>query len=110
EADIPPNTGDFRLMSRRVVNEIDKLKECHGFLRGLVALVGFKQTLIQFDRQPRHSGSGNYNRFFGSARIGFNGIVCFSGYLLTLSSQMGFLLAGGSFLFGLIYAVMKLAG
>jgi dolichol-phosphate mannosyltransferase len=110
EADIPPNTGDFRLMSRRVVDEINKLKECHGFLRGLVALVGFRQTLIQFDRQPRHTGPGNYNRFFGSARIGFNGIVCFSSYLLTLSSQMGFLLAGGSFLIGIIYAVMKIFG
>ncbi len=110
EAEIPPNTGDFRLMSRRVVSEINKLKECHGFLRGLVALVGFKQTIIQFDRVPRITGAGNYNRFFGSLRIGFNGIVCFSSYLLTLSSQMGFLLAGGSFLIGLIYAVMKLFG
>src|SRR5215217_2066197 len=43
---IPPNTGDFRLMSRRVVTEIVKLKESHGFLRGMVAVVGFKQTLI----------------------------------------------------------------
>ncbi|HWN95297.1 MAG TPA: glycosyltransferase family 2 protein [Methylomirabilota bacterium] len=110
EAEIPPNTGDFRLMSRRVVLEINKLKECHGFLRGLVALVGFKQTLIQFDRQPRFAGQGNYNRFFGSLRIGFNGIICFSSYLLTLSSQMGFLLAGGSFLIGIIYAVMKMIG
>ena len=110
EADIPPNTGDFRLMSRRVVNEINQLKECHGFLRGLVALVGFRQTVIQFDRRPRHAGKGNYNRFFGSARIGFNGIVCFSGYLLTLSSQFGFLLAGGSFLVGVIYGIMKVLG
>ncbi|HTD65614.1 MAG TPA: glycosyltransferase family 2 protein [Candidatus Limnocylindria bacterium] len=110
EAEIPPNTGDFRLMSRRVVNEVNKLKECHGFLRGLVALVGFKQTLIQFDRSPRVSGQGNYNRFFGSLRIGFNGIICFSSYLLTLSSQMGFVLAGASFLIGLIYAVMKVLG
>ncbi len=110
EAEIPPNTGDFRLLSRRAVNEINKLKECHGFLRGLVALVGFKQTLIQFDRQPRFAGKGNYNRFFGSLRIGFNGIICFSSYLLTLSSQIGFLLAGGSFLAGIICAIMKVFG
>src|SRR5208337_296961 len=71
EVKIPPNTGDFRLMSRRVVDEVCRLKECHGFLRGLVALVGFKQALIQFDRPPRHSGKGNYNPFFGSLRIGF---------------------------------------
>jgi dolichol-phosphate mannosyltransferase len=110
EAEIPANTGDFRLLSRRAVNEVNKLKECHGFLRGLVALVGFKQALIQFDRQPRFAGKGNYNRFFGSLRIGFNGIVCFSSYLLTLSSQMGFILAGGSFLLGIICAIMKIFG
>ena len=110
DAKIPPNTGDFRLMSRRVVNEIMKLKECHGFLRGLVAIVGFKQALVPFDRPPRAAGEGHYNRFFGSLRIGFNGIVCFSSYLLTLSSQMGFLLAGGSFFIGIVYAVMKIFG
>ena len=107
---IPPNTGDFRLMSRRVVDEIAKLKECHGFLRGLVALVGFKQTAILFDRPARFAGKGNYNRFFGSIRIGLNGIVCFSSYLLTLSSTFGFATAGLSFLIGGLYAVMKVLG
>jgi dolichol-phosphate mannosyltransferase len=48
DAPIPPHTGDFRLMSRRVVKEINRLKESHGFLRGLVALVGFKQTSVLF--------------------------------------------------------------
>jgi hypothetical protein len=43
---IPPNTGDFRLMSRRVVTEVVRLKESHGFLRGIVAVVGFKQAII----------------------------------------------------------------
>ena len=42
EVEIPPNTGDFRLMSRRVVNNVVSLKEHHGFLRGLVGLVGFR--------------------------------------------------------------------
>jgi glycosyltransferase involved in cell wall biosynthesis len=107
---IPPNTGDFRLMSRRVVDEINRLKECHGFLRGLVALVGFKQTSILFDRPARFAGKGNYNRFLGSIRIGLNGIVCFSSYLLTLSSTLGFATAGFSFLLGSVYAAMKLFG
>lgn len=105
---IPPNTGDFRLMSRRVVNEVLKLKESHGFLRGLVALVGFKQTAIFFQRPARFAGQGNYNRFFGSLRIGLNGVVCFSSHLLTLSSTFGFITAGVSFILGIIYAVMKL--
>src|SRR5271167_1285587 len=63
---IPANSGDFRLMSRRVVNELVKLKESHGFLRGMVAVVGFKQVIIPFDRPPRHAGETNYNRFLGS--------------------------------------------
>ena len=110
DVEIPPNTGDFRLMSRRVVNEINHLKECHGFLRGMVALVGFRQTAILFDRPPRFSGQGNYNRFLGSLRIGFNGLFCFSNYALTLSTQAGFVIALCSFLLGLAYAVLKIFG
>ena len=107
---IPQNTGDFRLMARRVVNELVKLRESHGFLRGMVAVVGFKQVLIPFDRPARFSGETNYNRFLGSLRIGFNGIFCFSTYALTLSTQLGFLIAGASFLIALTYLAMKLAG
>jgi glycosyltransferase involved in cell wall biosynthesis len=107
---IPPNTGDFRLMSRRVVTELVKLKESHGFLRGMVAIVGFKQALVPFDRPARHAGQTNYNRFFGSLRIGFNGIFCFSTYALTLSTLAGFVLAGGSFLFALLYLIAKIFG
>ena len=110
DVEIPPNTGDFRLMSRRVVDEINRLKECHGFLRGMVALVGFRQTAILFDRPPRFAGRGNYNRFLGSLRIGFNGIFCFSNYALTLSTQAGFVIALCSFLLGLVYACLKIFG
>ena len=107
---IPPNTGDFRLMSRRAVTEILRLKESHGFLRGMVALVGFKQTIIQFDRPARFAGATNYNRFFGSLRIGFNGIFCFSTYALKLSTIMGFAVAGFSFLLMGTYLLYKLMG
>lgn len=107
---IPPNTGDFRLMSRRVVEEVVRLKESHGFLRGMVAVVGFRQCLIPFDRPARFAGETNYNRFLGSLRIGFNGIFCFSTYALTLSTMAGFAIAGVSFMIALAYLVMKLAG
>jgi dolichol-phosphate mannosyltransferase len=110
EVNIPPNTGDFRLMNRRVVAEINRLKECHGFLRGMVALVGFKQVSILFDRPPRFAGKGNYNHFLGSLRIGFNGIFCFSNYTLTLSTQLGFTIAICAFLVGFVYALLKIAG
>jgi dolichol-phosphate mannosyltransferase len=105
---IPPNTGDVRLMSRRVVAEVTRLKETHGFLRGMVAVVGFKQALIPFDRPARFAGETNYNRFLGSLRIGFNGIFCFSTYALTLSTWLGFLVSGGAFLLMGIYLFYKL--
>jgi glycosyltransferase involved in cell wall biosynthesis len=110
EVEIPPNTGDFRLLSRRVVDEINRLKECHGFLRGMVALVGFRQTSVLFDRPPRFAGKGNYNRFLGSLRIGFNGLFCFSNRALGLSTQVGFFIAGSAFLIGVIYALLKIFG
>jgi len=110
DVSIPPNTGDFRLLSRRALDEVLRLKENHGFLRGMVAVVGFKQAIIPFDRPARYAGDTNYNRFFGSLRIGFNGIFGFSSYALTLSTLAGFLIAGFSFLLGLIYLILKLSG
>ena len=107
---IPPNTGDFRLMSRKVVREIVRLKEMNGFLRGLSAVVGFKQICIPFDRDARFSGKGNYNQFFGSIRIGLNGIFGFSNFPLTLSTQFGFIVAGLSFLVAIAYLILKIWG
>src|SRR5204862_4788662 len=58
----------------------------------------------------RFNGKGKYNRFFGSFRIGFNGLICFSRSLLTISSMAGFAIAGGSFLLAVVYAIMKVFG
>jgi glycosyltransferase involved in cell wall biosynthesis len=110
EVDIPPNTGDFRLMSRRVVSELNRLKESHGFLRGMVALVGFRQTCIMFDRPARFSGAGNYNRFLGSVRIGINGLVCFSGKLLFFLSVTGFLIMTAAVCLGAVCAFIEIFG
>ena len=109
EVDIPENTGDFRLMSRRVVDEINRLKECHGFLRGLVSLVGFKQTSVVFDRPARFAGTTNYP-MIGSIRIGLNGLLCFSTALLKLSTITGFIVAGLSLLLTLVYLSLKIIG
>ena len=109
EVDIPENTGDFRLLSRRAVDEINRLKECHGFLRGLVSLVGFKQTVVQFDRPMRFAGQTNYPAI-GSMRIALNGLLCFSTAALRLSSVMGFLTAGFSLLLTFAYLVLKFVG
>jgi dolichol-phosphate mannosyltransferase len=92
--EIPRNTGDYRLLDRRVIDELLKLKESHGFLRGLTAVVGFKTKLLPFDRQARFDGKGKYNRITGSLLIGFNGIVAFSGSLLRYTGLVGFFMAG----------------
>jgi polyisoprenyl-phosphate glycosyltransferase len=110
DVDIPPNTGDFRLMSRRVVNNVVSLKEGHGFLRGLVGLVGFPQTSVLYDRDPRAAGNSKYNRFFGSLVIGLNGIVGFSRYPLRLISVLGVILSGLAFLIAFAYVALKLSG
>jgi glycosyltransferase involved in cell wall biosynthesis len=110
DVEIPPNTGDFRLMSRRVVDNVVALKESHGFLRGLVGLVGFRQTSVPYDRDPRAAGESKYNRFWGSLLIGLNGIVGFSRYPLQLISLLGVSLAGLAFLLAIVYLGLKLGG
>jgi len=110
EVDIPPNTGDFRLMSRRVVDQVLALQETHGFLRGLVAVVGFRQAAVQYDRDPRATGDGHYNRFFGSIRIGLNGIIGFSRYPLQVISMIGLAIFVFAMLLALTYLSLSLAG
>jgi|TARA_Y100000294_G_scaffold170662_1_gene183205 dolichol-phosphate mannosyltransferase len=110
DVEIPRDTGDFRLIDRRVIDQLERFPEAHGFLRGLVALIGYDQTSVAYDRAARHSGRGNYNRFLGSLRIGFNGVVAFSNALLNLSTILGFLAAGASFVTGLVYLGLKLSG
>ena len=110
EVDIPPNTGDFRLMSRRVVRNVVSLKEGHGFLRGLVGLVGFSQTSVLYDRAPRAAGTSKYNQLWGSLVIGLNGVVGFSRYPLQLISILGVAVSGLSFVVGAAFIVLKLDG
>lgn len=110
DVQIPRNTGDFRIITRRVIEELRRLNETHGFLRGLVAYVGFKQTFIEYDRDPRFAGKGNYNRLTGSFKIGLNGLISFSSRPLFAMSIAGFVLAGFSFLLGTWYVLQKLFG
>jgi polyisoprenyl-phosphate glycosyltransferase len=110
DVQIPRNTGDFRIMSRRVIEELRRLSETHGFLRGMVAYVGFKQAAVLYNRDARLTGTGNYNRLIGSLRIGINGLVGFSSRPLQLMSMAGFVVAAISFAIGLWYVIQKLMG
>jgi len=107
---IPRDTGDFRIMTRRVIEELRELNETHGFLRGLVAYVGFKQAYIEYDRDKRFADQGKYNRLTGSLKIGLNGLIGFSSRPLQLMSFVGIIFAGISFLMGGWYVVQKLWG
>jgi dolichol-phosphate mannosyltransferase len=110
EVEIPPNTGDFRLLSRRVVDNVVALKEGHGFLRGLVGLVGFRQVSVLYDRDPRVAGTSKYNQAFGSLLIGLNGVIGFSRYPLQLISMAGIASAAFAFMLTVAYAALKLGG
>lgn len=108
EVPIPADTGDFRLMDRCVVNELKRLHETHGFLRGMVAFVGFKQASIGYDRDERKTGTSSYNKYLGSLKIAINGIVGFSIRPLQIASLFGGLIAACAFLLGLWILVEKL--
>ena len=110
DVQIPRDTGDFRIMTRRVIEELRGLRECHGFLRGLVAYVGFSQAFVEYDRDERAHGQGNYNRFTGSLRIGLNGLISFGSRPLQLMSWAGIILSGFSFLLGAWYVFQKIIG
>ncbi len=87
--DIPQDTGDFRMVSRRVVDELSLLREGHSFLRGLVNYVGFPHAIIDYDREERFEGVTKYNRFVGSIKIGIDGVVGFSSVPLTFVLWLG---------------------
>ncbi len=88
--EIPRNTGDFRIISRKIIEELRLLSEQHGFLRGLNSFIGFEQAIIEYDRDKRFAGQGNYNKFTGSIKIGLNGIIGFSTAPLSIMLWLGF--------------------
>ena len=97
-------------MTGGVIEELRNLNESHGFLRGLVAYVGFKQAFIDYDRDERFAGKGNYNRFTGSFKIGLNGLISFSTRPLQIMSIVGAIIAAFSFFLGASYVFQKLYG
>jgi glycosyltransferase involved in cell wall biosynthesis len=103
DIDIPRNTGDFRLIDRKVADELKKYKEHNRFLRGMVSYIGFKQTAVQFDRDERHAGNTGYP-LKKMLRFAADGIFSFSSAPLKLISRLGFFIATLSIL-GIIYAL-----
>ena len=100
DTDIPADTGDFRLMSREVVEALRSLPERDRFMRGLVAWVGFTQVPVYFDRASRHAGATKYS-LSRMIKLGSSGIVGFSDKPLFLTVVTGFIVMALAFL-GLI--------
>ncbi len=101
--EIPRNTGDFRLMDRKVVDEIGRYREHNRFLRGLVSYVGFRQEAVLFDRDARYAGSTGYP-LKKMIRFAGDGIFSFSTLPLTVISRVGFIFSFLSVV-GAVYAL-----
>ena len=102
--DIPRNTGDFRLVDKKVVAVVRNMKEYHRFLRGMFSFAGFRQTAVQFDRHARHSGKSEYT-FKKLMRLAQDGIFGFSDVPLKLASRLGFFVSILSVV-GVLYALI----
>ncbi|MGE5658134.1 MAG: glycosyltransferase [Actinomycetota bacterium] len=88
DVDIPIDTGDFCLMDRCVVDILNKMPERNRYIRGLRAWIGFQQTAVQFERDPRFAGEVKYT-FGKSLSLAINGLVSFSKVPLRLSTYIG---------------------
>ena len=87
--DIPMDTGDFRIIHRKVVDQINKMPEKQKFLRGQMAWVGFRQTFVEYDRDERMSGDTGYT-FRKMFRLAMDGITSFSNFPLRVATISGF--------------------
>lgn len=93
DVDIPADAGDFRLISRRVLDTLKKMPEQHRYIRGMVSWVGFRQVPFLYDRTPRVAGVTGYN-FRRLVSFAIDAIVGFSDQPLRLASHLGLLIIG----------------
>jgi dolichol-phosphate mannosyltransferase len=106
---IPVDTGDFRLMDRKVVDVLKQMKERHRFPRGMSAWVGFKQIGVEYKRSARTAGVTKYP-FRKMLKLAINAITGFSYFPLQVATFFGFLSAGLSILAIPVVAILRLAG
>lgn len=107
EMDIPTDTGDFRLMSRRVVEAFKQLRERHRFVRGMIPWVGFRAAPLEYDRDERYAGETKYplRKMLAFAT---NAILSFSKKPLTLAIRLGFMTILVGVALGLYVLYLKL--
>lgn len=106
---LPLDSGDFGLMSRRVINELKQMPEHHRYLRGLRSWVGFKQLGVRVERAQRHSGKSKYS-LLGLMRLAADGIFAFSIVPIRAAAIFGacVILASGLYVLYALYAKLFL--
>jgi len=109
DVDIPLDTGDFRLLDRKVVNVLKQMCERHRFLRGMSVWVGFRQTGVSYKRAARFAGETKYP-FKKMLRFAGDAITGFSYFPLQLATYIGFFSAGISILAIPVVIILRLAG
>jgi glycosyltransferase involved in cell wall biosynthesis len=97
--ELPPNTGDFRLMSRRVVDAVRQLREQHRFMKGVFAWVGFPSCAVPYDRAPRHAGTTKWS-YWKLWNLALEGVTSFTVMPLKVATYLGLIVA----LLSVIYA------
>jgi len=106
---IPLDTGDFRLMDRKVVDVMNSMRERHRFLRGMSAWVGFKQIGVEYKRAARKAGETKYP-FRKMFRLAINAVTSFSYFPLQVATYVGFIAAGISIVAIPIVVYMRITG
>jgi Glycosyltransferases involved in cell wall biogenesis len=108
EVEIPPDTGDFRLLSRSVLDALQALPERRRFMKGLFAWVGFRSTNIYYHREPRHSGKTTWS-YWQLWNFAVEGITSFSQVPLQLAAYLGFLVSLLAFLYAIWLIISTIA-
>lgn len=104
--DIPVDTGDYRLIDRKVVDVINNMDEPDKYIRGQVAWTGFKTTFVEFVRDERRFGVTGYS-LKKMLKFAMDGITSFSNYPLKLASVFGFIVSGISFILVIYVLISK---
>jgi polyisoprenyl-phosphate glycosyltransferase len=104
EVPIPANTGDFRLLDRKVVEALKQMPERNRFMKGLFAWVGFKQTSVYFNRPPRYKGSTSWH-YWKLWNFALDGITSFSVLPLKLWTYIGLSISCLAFLYATVLFV-----
>ncbi|MCC5608578.1 glycosyltransferase family 2 protein [Nostoc sp. CHAB 5834] len=107
DVEIPTDTGDFCLMDRQIVDILNSMPERTRYIRGLRSWVGFQQTAIRFERNPRFAGEVKYT-FSKSLALAINGLVSFSIVPLRLSTYLGLVAAAAAILMALLVLYWRL--